>query len=276
MNDSSIGLQRQGYQSTPLLWSSTELFGLHQLKIDHFKDTEMNRPINEKIRLGNRVERFVGFDLKHEKQIKLLAENIQIRDDKVTIGELDCLLLKDGQPIHLEIVFKFYLYDPNIGISHLEHWIGANRKDSLIEKLDKLKNHQLPLLYHPRTKSVLNQFNLDVNTIKQHVHFKAQLFVPLTEFSEEKTQALFMDSSLKIECLFGFYINLSELDAFQNHLFYLPNKTDWLINAHSDVKWMDYEVFKSSVTTILSQKRSPLCWLKSQNGAVRKFFVVWW
>ena len=42
--------------------------------------------------------------------------------------------------IHLEIVYKFYLYDNTIGTSEIDHWIGPNRNDSLREKLEKLKS----------------------------------------------------------------------------------------------------------------------------------------
>ena len=44
----------------------------------------------------------------------VLSENIQIQENvNQTIGELDCLFLDESQPIHLEIQFKFYLYDAN-------------------------------------------------------------------------------------------------------------------------------------------------------------------
>jgi len=62
------------------------------------------------------------------------------------VGELDCLILRDKKPIHLEVIYKFYLYDASVGDTEIAHFIGPNRKDSLIEKLTKLQEKQLPIL----------------------------------------------------------------------------------------------------------------------------------
>jgi len=64
-------------------------------------------------------------------------------------------LWENNKPIHLEIIYKFYLYDPSIGLTQLDHWIGPNRRDSLVKKLTKLKQKQLPLLYHPLITQLL-------------------------------------------------------------------------------------------------------------------------
>jgi hypothetical protein len=44
-----------------------------------------------------------------------LYENIQVIEDKKTIGEIDFLLKKNTkQVIHMELAYKFYLFDPSI------------------------------------------------------------------------------------------------------------------------------------------------------------------
>ena len=43
------------------------------------------------------------------------------------------------QVIHMELAYKFYLFDPNISSESINNWIGPNRNDSLNEKLEKLK-----------------------------------------------------------------------------------------------------------------------------------------
>ena len=83
-----------------------------------------------------------------DKEIKILAENVQIQNEKTTVGEIDCILTTAKKPVHLEIIYKFYLYDKSVGTNELEHWIGPNRRDSLVSKLNKLKDKQLPLLYN--------------------------------------------------------------------------------------------------------------------------------
>ena len=133
--------------------------GLPQIKLNKQNINSTNLAVKQKLRLGHLVERFVSHELHYSKNIEVLAENIQIKQEKVTIGEIDCLLKYKQTPIHLEISYKFYLYDESVGASELEHWIGPNRKDSLIEKITKLKTKQLPLLYKPAAEQLLKQFS---------------------------------------------------------------------------------------------------------------------
>lgn len=221
------------------------------------------------MRLGHLVERFVSHELQFYKNIKVLAENIQIKQDKITIGEIDCLLKNNLTTIHLEIIYKFYLYDESVGASELEHWIGPNRKDSLIEKITKLKTKQLPLLYKPETEQLLKQFNLDLNTIRQQVYFKAQLFVP---YHMHGIQLRIINN----QCIQGFYLRFNDLEQLNSYQFHIPTKLNWLTKAHHDVTWMDYNEGKKTIQASIIQQRAPLCWLKSENGILQKVFVVWW
>ncbi len=93
--------------------------------------------------------------------------------------------LKDKKPIHLEIIYKFYLYDSSVGESEIEHWIGPNRRDSLLQKLNKLKDKQLPLLYSKECLTYLETLKLTASEIDQQLYFKAQLFVPLKEYGNK-------------------------------------------------------------------------------------------
>jgi len=215
------------------------------------------------------VERFVSNELQFNKSIEVLAENIQIKRDKVTIGEIDCLLKHNNTTIHLEIIYKFYVYDESVGSSELEHWIGPNRKDSLIEKITKLKTKQLPLLYKPETEQLLKQFNLDVNTIQQQVYFKAQLFVPYH----------MLGMQLRIinnQCIKGYYLPFNDLEQLNSCKFHIPSKLNWLTEVHHDVIWLDYNDAIKTIQKSIIQERAPLCWIKSENTTLQKVFVVWW
>ncbi|WOD44682.1 DUF1853 family protein [Hwangdonia lutea] len=256
-----------GFLKTPRLWEKHSVSGLQQFVIDS-KPSKIDIDINEKLRLGKYIERLVSFELKQNKSISILSENIQIQDQKTTLGELDCLLLKDENPIHLEIIYKFYVYDDAIGNSEIEHFIGPNKKDALIEKLNKLSQKQLPFLYAEQSKTYLKTLNLDVNKIKQQVYFKAQLFIP---FQKEITLKI-----LNQNCIEGFYINKTQLQQFSDCKFYIPKKLDWVITPHSNVNWLPFESFKTIANSYFEQQFSPLCWLKRPNGELKKFFLVWW
>ncbi|MGJ8745717.1 DUF1853 family protein [Polaribacter sp.] len=263
-----IQLRFKGFINTNPLWQNKAAFNM-QLYDTQSNTININLQIDEKLRLGKYIERFVSYQLKQEKNISILCENIQIQKEKITLGELDCILLKDKKPIHLEIIYKFYVYDETIGNTEIDHFIGPNRKDSLVEKLTKLRDKQLPLLYSKECTEFLKTINLNPSKILQQVYFKAQLFVPL---SKKKLQL----STLNSDCIVGFYINTNELEQFYNCKFFVPSKKDWLIQPHQHVNWLNFYQFKTTSKEYLERQFSPLCWVKHPNGEIEKFFLVWW
>ncbi|MDC1161846.1 DUF1853 family protein [Tenacibaculum sp.] len=270
MHKKSKDLQNQyeGFLKTPFLWHGKGVFGLEQFEIIPSAIRSFLIEMKQKLRLGKMVERFVSFELAQNTSIRILCENIQIQQEKRTLGELDCILLKNNTPIHLEIIYKFYLYDSSVGNTEIEHWIGPNRRDSLIKKITKLKEKQLPLLYHLQTQPLLNELNLKTNKIQQQVYFKAQLFVPLNDISNH--------SCVNTNCIEGFYIYPDRLKEFNNCKFYIPNKHNWLTKPHVNVNWLNFHEFKLQLQVFLIEENAPLCWLKKTNGEFIKFFVVWW
>ena len=262
-------LQYQGYLNTPLLWKKSDLLGLHQLELPIQNILEFNQSISDNLRLGKRVERFVSAELKQNTDIEILLENTQIKQEKITIGEIDCILKQNGVPIHLEIIYKFYLYDPNVGTTEIEHWIGPNRKDSLLKKLYKLRDKQLPLIYNEHAKPVLNTIQVNTLDILQRVRFKAQLFLPYKGNQENF-------NLLNRDCLKGFYVHYSKIVQFSHCQFYIPNKIHWLVEIQSDVDWITFLKFNKHISQQMNEKTAPLCWIKHPNGLTEKLFVVWW
>jgi len=265
----SSQLQYQGYLKTPILWEGDLNIGLVQLILNTGNLSCFNEEFSPNLRLGKRVERFVSHELKQDSSILIIAENIQIHNNKITLGELDCLFEQNKNLIHVEVVYKFYLYDISAGSSELEHWIGPNRKDSLSEKITKLKEKQLPIIHHPETQKYLRTLPINRHEIIQKVYFKAQLFVPISMLNSN----FFLINN---QCVSGFYISIGQLDNFSDCEFIIPSKIDWLVSPYLDVNWLVYKDFKTKITSVLQQKNSPLCWLKNKNGKLQKFFMVWW
>jgi len=268
LTSKEIQLQFNGFLNTPNLWKNDAVLGLHQFEIVQ-ESYEFDFEIDSKLRLGKYIERFVFFQLQQEKTIKIIAENIQIQQEKRTLGELDCILTRNKKPIHLEIVYKFYLYDDSVGDTEIDHFIGPNRKDSLIEKLNKLKEKQFPLLYSTECRNFIKTLKLNVEEIKQQVYFKAQLFVPFLNLNLQLSQ-------LNEDCIVGFYINRKELDNFTRCKFFIPNKKDWLIAPHQHVKWIEFHQFKIKDIAYFEREFSPLIWIKRPNGTISKAFLIWW
>ncbi|WGD34508.1 DUF1853 family protein [Olleya sp. YS] len=260
--------QFRGFYNTPHLFLS-DVFGMHPFTKSLDCPFVLNIKIKPNTRLGLRVEQYVFEELKHFETIKLLAENIQIQETvNHTIGELDCLYLDDGQPTHLEIQFKYYLYDASLGNSEIDCLIGPMRKDSLLEKLNKLKTKQLPLLYADATQPLLERFQLKAEDFKQQLYFKAQIFIPFGETIEF--------NSLNNSCVYGFYFKYHQLDQFKDCKFYIPKKIDWLLDLDTNVNWSTYKQIQPQMTTYQAEAYSPLVWLKFKNGEMTKCFVVAW
>lgn len=258
----------EGFLKTPCLWKDEAIPNLIQFEINS-KAHKIDAAIDENLRLGKYVERLVTFELEQQENISILAENIQIQQHKTTLGELDCLLLKDKKTIHLEVIYKFYVYDESVGNSEIDHFIGPNRKDSLKEKLTKLRDKQLPLLHTTECKNYLNALYLSSEDITQNVYFKAQLFVPFLK--QNITLNL-----LNTDCIVGFYINQTQLQQFKHCKFYMPNKKDWLVIPHTNVNWLSFNAFRIVANAIFEDKFSKLCWMKFKNGELKKVFLVWW
>ncbi|PWG05059.1 DUF1853 family protein [Polaribacter aquimarinus] len=258
----------ESFLKTPSLWKGNAVLDLTQFKSPK-KTNRITIDVNKKLRLGKYIERLVSFQLSQEDHIDMLCENIQIQQNKRTLGELDCIIKRDNTVIHLEIIYKFYLYDCTVGTSEIDHFIGPNRKDSLIEKLTKLKEKQLPLLYTKECKEYLNSINLQASQIAQQVYFKAQLFIP---FSKKNITLEILNN----DCISGYYLNHEQLSQFSNCKFYIPNKKDWIIKPCKNVNWMNYPDFTDICKEFYHKKYSPLCWFKQENGVILKIFMIWW
>ncbi|XMO84953.1 DUF1853 family protein [Algibacter sp. AS12] len=258
----------EGFLKTPCLWLDEAVYNLQQFEVNSKVD-KFDVEIDDNLRLGKYVERFVSFEIEQQPNLSVLAENIQIQDGKTTLGEIDCLLKRNGKPIHLEIIYKFYLYDASVGDTEIKHFIGPNRKDSLIEKLNKLKEKQLPLLYSNACKPYLETLELESENMSQQVYFKAQLFIPFSNLDIKL-------KTLNTDCIAGFYINQNDLHQFEGCKFYIPYKKDWLLLPHTHVNWLNFDSFIAKTNDYFEQKFSALCWVKFNTGELKKMFLVWW
>ena len=257
-----------GFCETPNLWKNKQLMGIDSFEFTGNYSPKFLRIVKKKRRLGQLAEQFLFNQVETCDRTELLAENLQIQHHKNTIGELDALILSEGRPLHLEIIYKFYVYDDTIGEFEINHWIGPNRKDSLIEKLTKLKEKQLPLLHSSQSQDLLKDLNLVHNDFEQRVLFKAQLFVPYGRDVTFKT--------LNEDCLCGFYINRQQLANFESCRFYIPEKLDWFLKPNDTVIWEDVSNFRINSEMYLQHQQSPLFWMKNKAGELTKGFLVWW
>ncbi len=133
------------------------LYRLKQLDADPVPLQQLI-PASRDLRLGNYYERLWHALLSLAPDVTILARNIALRERGRTLGELDLLIEDaDGAIIHLELAVKFYLGLPEaltapateqtsaIGFSAHSAWLGPDPRDSLHDKVSRLRDHQLRL-----------------------------------------------------------------------------------------------------------------------------------
>jgi hypothetical protein len=255
------------FKANSLDYSITGLHTFNLSELELSNDLEFDLPTN--IRLGHLAEKIVSELIKSSTNYRVLYENIQLIEDKKTIGEIDFIIeeIASSQVIHLELAYKFYLFDPSISSSPINNWIGPNRNDSLREKLEKLKHKQLPLLYHNCAKAKFN--NIEIEDVSQAICLLVSLFVPY----EYKGSF----SPIYGKAIRGFYFNFetfSNLDNSEKE-YHLPPKKEWGMNPSENENWTDFAGVGNFINTSMKEKQASLCWQKSKDSYVA-FFIVWW
>jgi hypothetical protein len=240
-------------------------FNLSELKLSTTLVFEL--PTN--IRLGHLAERIVSQLIEASSNYRVIYENIQVIEKKITIGEIDFIIekIKTKQLTHVELAYKFYLYDPTISSNPLNNWIGPNRNDSLKDKLEKLKRKQFPLLHHNSSKDTFN--DLDINNVDQALCLLVSLFVPYeTNYNLNPSY----EKAIK-----GYYLNLDTFIRINSSekTYYFPIKKKWGMDPLENDNWLPYKEVKNFIDTCMEEKQAPLVWQKHK-GSYTAFFIVWW
>jgi len=228
---------------------------------------EFELPTN--VRLGHLVEKIVSEFIKSSTNYRLLFENTQLVEAKKTIGEIDFILqeIATKQVIHLELAYKFYLFDPEISSNPINNWIGPNRNDSLKEKLEKLKTKQFPLLFQSTAASTFK--TLDLDEVAQKLCFLASLFVPFEYKSRFNPN---FEKAIK-----GHYLNFKDFKNLDHSAktYHLPIKKEWGIEPAENEIWTDFSGIEKALCTSMLEKQSVLCW-QNHKDSFDAFFIVWW
>ncbi len=215
------------------------------------------------------AERIVGELIKSSSNYKVLFENVQLIQDKTTIGELDFIIEEKAtkKVLHIELAYKFYLFDPSISANTINNWIGPNRNDSLVEKLGKLKRKQFPLLYHPKAQLAFNKIEID--NISQALCLLASLYTPY-EYKES-----FNPSYAK--AIKGYYFGFDTFKGLDNSSksYHIPSKKEWGMAPSDNESWTNFISVEKAILASMQEKQAPLIWQKKGNE-YEAFFVVWW
>ncbi len=240
-------------------------FNLSELNL--VADLVFQLPTN--LRLGQLAEKIVSELIKASTNYKVLYENTQVIEAKKTIGEIDFIIeqINTKKLIHVELAYKFYLFDPSLSSMPLNNWIGPNRNDSLKEKLEKLKRKQFPLLHHNATKSKFNTIQID--EVSQALCLLVSLFVPY------ECKANF--NPIYQQAMKGYYLNFETFIKLDNpaKTYYLPPKVEWGMDSSENENWTNFKGVEKYISASIKEKQAPLCWQK-YNDSYLAFFIIWW
>lgn len=273
--ENEVRLQFSGFLDTPQIWKEGIAFpySLFRLKPVPASELPQTMRFSPSMVLGKRMELFFQYYITHFAEEEVLAHNEQINFEKRTIGEIDFILKnsKTGKISHVELVYKFYLYDPEIS-NEEARWIGPNRKDSFPEKLHRLLDKQFPLLFRKETQPLLQSLQITPEEVEQKLCFKANLFIPW-KLKDRKDYG-----DINPEAIRGTWMTATEFEEsdFKDAVFFTPKKPDWPIDPIHNSVWYSYTEIKLQVQSLLAKDQSPLLWMKTPNNEYHRFFVVWW
>ena len=267
--------QFSGFLNTPQIFSGNDIFKYPRFETDAEVSPSLLSKLTEPSTgvLGKRMEHFFSYYIRNFTEEEVLAENQQIIQDNLTLGELDFLLKNkvSKEITHVELVYKFYLYDPKSGESEVDRWIGPNRRDSLKKKLDRLERKQFPLLFNTASKPLLENLSISAEEAVQKVCFKANLFLPHSE--ENQVPNIINPAAVK-----GSYIQIENFtaDNFGKSFFFSPPKPQWPVSPEHNDTWYAYSEILKQILPFLESKKSPLLWMKTSEGKFKRLFIVWW
>lgn len=240
-------------------------FELKNLQLPSTLDFEL--PTN--LRLGHLAERVVAGALHAARNYHVVYENVQIKQGNTTLGELDFILQnkETNALVHMELAYKFYLYDPSIANEPVKNWIGPNRNDSLVQKLDKLHTKQFQLLHSPEAQAQFT--DLQNQPIAQQLCLLTNLFVPLGFDVHQIPQYQY--------ALTGYYVDYASFlaRASQPAQYYVPKKKAWGMDPQSAPQWEDFQTVQPHIAQAIEEQQAPLVWVKINDG-FEQLFVVWW
>jgi hypothetical protein len=238
-------------------------FGLSEAALD-----DATSVLLPNIILGKQGEFLFSETIKATTNFTLLAANIQVNDEKRTIGELDYIVknCSSNQVFHVELACKFYLLKEDEHATIEGQWIGPNLKDTLLDKLQKFSESQFPLLRHPATKTILSGLGISENILQRYC-VKAMLFVPET-FS--KKLPLHYQN-----CVKGIWIKHGDLILKPKATYGIPSKREWLLAPEKISTWYTSDAISETIKEQIALKKSPLIY-ENLEGCITVFFVVWW
>ena len=206
-------------------------------------------------RVGRYFEALTHYWLEHLTEFEVVAKNLQIRDGKQTLGEIDFLFRENNQLIHWETAVKYYL---QLTPDCQEHeFIGPNTTDNLASKIERIFKKQLPRSTQENLDRELDGL-VGTDSIQRQAFVKGWLFYR----GPCETNSDYL-SSLNPDHLKGFWIRHGKEDLpqqTQDALWTVLTKPYWLAPKLSPTNsgLLSRDKLKGQLESHFKTKESPL------------------
>jgi len=190
--------------------------------------------------LGKYAEELMLFYLTHSKNLELLANNLQLIDEKITIGEVDYLLKEadSSKYYHLEFAIKFYLKTTRHGE---QIWLGPSTKDWLNRKVMKLTEHQMKL---GKSKMELFPKALQRLNFQPKVCIKGMRFYPWREYEKLAINSLSVSWWICVD-------DIENLRDDGREFSIIDSKINWIFPYLNSLAKVDFVTLSAEVSQLL-------------------------
>ncbi|MCL9773225.1 DUF1853 family protein [Vibrio sp. S4B1] len=168
-------------------------------------------PYHGNPRLGFLYQELCRRHFEQHPDYDVVAEEIQLQQDKKTLGAIDFLISNKRQSTleHWEVAIKFYLLKDN-------RWYGPNAKDRLDMKLSRMLDHQLLM---SDTDAFKAQFP-DLAPNSKHLLMQGRLYVNPFNIEPVPKQCLGFD--LDEHNIAGFWCYQKDIAKLTEPMYTLP------------------------------------------------------
>jgi uncharacterized protein len=217
----------------------------------------------QKLRLGKYAEELLSFYFQNSPRYTLLGYNLQLIDEKLTVGEIDYLLQEKltGYQIHLELAIKFFL---KIKIDGEYQWIGPSTKDNLSKKRTKLLKHQLQLVSNHNNLLPIEFRNQD---------FTPQLLLKGAEFIAFNEYAI--GSNPLKNAWWLHEENLVNIAQEECIFSIVPNRKDWVFPFNDRLERINFKKLNADILDYLAlQNEIMISRFQTDGTPIDRGFVV--
>ena len=137
-------------------------------------------------KIGIAFETLIQWGLEVGLGYHCLARDVQIMEDKRTVGALDLILVSpEGKAEHWELAYKLFLQvDSGTG---WDSWLGPYGRDWLDKKVNRMLHHQLPMSSRAAAAEVLGDLGVDSISVRRLV-LQGVLFTPWSSAPSQAAQ----------------------------------------------------------------------------------------